>query len=328
MNNQTINAFCKNRIYRLIQLTIIATTVFSISCAIFTGPSGLVEVSTVYGFVTDQEYTPVEGVEITIAGEEQVIALTNSAGYYIISDLAPGDYNLIFARPNYESKTISINIKAGEKIELDQIMNRVEAKKGIIRGIVLDYLTNEPLVAQITIMELNRTVSSDNKGNFEFYDVPTGKYLLKVQALDYVTSQTDATVTPDKPSEQVIRIFREGSIIVLEGVEFEFNSAKLKPESYPVLDNAAMILTKHPEIDVEIQGHTDNIGSEEYNKKLSQKRAEAVQQYLIDKHMIEPVRLIPIGYGESCPVADNSTEQGRQKNRRVEFFILEHKPEE
>ncbi|MGQ9818294.1 MAG: carboxypeptidase regulatory-like domain-containing protein, partial [bacterium] len=94
-----------------------------------------------------------------------------------------------------------------------------------------------------TIMELNRTVSSDNKGNFEFYDVPTGKYLLKVQALDYVTSQTDATVTPDKPSEQVIRIFREGSIIVLEGVEFEFNSAKLKPESYPVLDNAAMILT-------------------------------------------------------------------------------------
>ncbi|MGQ9818175.1 MAG: carboxypeptidase-like regulatory domain-containing protein, partial [bacterium] len=137
MNNQTINAFCKNRIYRLIQLTIIATTVFSISCAIFTGPSGLVEVCTVYGFVTDQEYTPVEGVEITIAGEEQVIALTNSAGYYIISDLAPGDYNLIFARPNYESKTISINIKAGEKIELDQIMNRVEAKKGIIRGIVL-----------------------------------------------------------------------------------------------------------------------------------------------------------------------------------------------
>ncbi|MGQ9818295.1 MAG: OmpA family protein [bacterium] len=77
-----------------------------------------------------------------------------------------------------------------------------------------------------------------------------------------------------------------------------------------------------------MQRHTDNIGSEEYNKKLSQKRAEAVQQYLIDKHMIEPVRLIPIGYGESCPVADNSTEQGRQKNRRVEFFILEHKPEE
>lgn len=313
---------CKKRVLSLLLLPLCIATFSVISCAIFTGPSGLVEVSAVYGFVTDQEYTPIEGVEITIAGEEQVIAMTNSAGYYIISDLAPGDYNLIFARPNYGSKNISINIKAGEKLELDQILNRVEAKKGIIRGIVLDYLTNEPLVAQVTILELNRTVSSDNKGNFEFTDVPTGKYLLKVQALEYVTSQTDAPVTPDKPSEQIIRIFREGSIIVLEGVEFEFNSAKLKPESYPVLDNAAMILTKHPEIDVEIQGHTDNIGSEKYNKKLSQKRAESVQQYLIDKHMIEPVRLIPIGYGESCPVADNSTEQGRQKNRRVEFFIM------
>lgn len=322
MYKQQQTRICKKRVLSLVLLPLCIATFSVISCTIFTGPSGLVEVSAVYGFVTDQEYTPIEGVEITIAGEEQVIALTNSAGYYIISDLAPGDYNLIFARPNYESKTISINIKAGEKIELDQILQRVEAKKGIIRGIVLDYLTNEPLVAQITIRELNRTVSSDNKGNFEFTDVPTGKYLLRVQALDYVTSQTDATVTPDKPSEQIIRIFREGSIIVLEGVEFEFNSAKLKPESYPVLDNAAMILTKHPEIDVEIQGHTDNIGSEEYNKRLSQKRAESVQQYLIDKHMIEPVRLLPIGYGESCPVADNSTEQGRQKNRRVEFFIM------
>ncbi len=319
---------CKKRIYTLLIISLISAALTVISCAIFTGTSGLVEVGAIYGFVTDQEYTPIEGVEITIAGEVQVLGITNSAGYYIISDLAPGDYSLIFSRPGFEPKSVSCNIKAGEKIELDQILNRVEAKKGIIRGIVLDYLTNEPLVAQITIIELNRTVFSDNKGNFEFTDVPAGKYLLKVQALEYVTSQTDATVTPDKPSEQIIRIFREGSIIVLEGVEFEFNSAKLKPESYPILDDAAMILTKHPEIDVEIQGHTDNIGSDAYNKKLSQKRAEAVRDYLIDKHMIEPVRLIPIGYGESCPVADNATEQGRQKNRRVEFFILEHKPEE
>ncbi|MEO0183664.1 MAG: OmpA family protein, partial [candidate division WOR-3 bacterium] len=85
------------------------------------------------------------------------------------------------------------------------------------------------------------------------------------------------------------------------------------------------ILTMHPEIEVEIQGHTDDIGADAYNLKLSQKRAEAVRDYLINKHMIEPVRLIPVGYGERRPIADNSTEEGRRKNRRVEFLILHEK---
>ncbi len=291
------------------------------SCA-FIGTSGLVEVGTVYGFVTDEEYTPVEGVEITIAGEEGMVTYTNSAGYYIVTDLLPGDYSLVFTRAGYESRSISCNIVAGKKIALDQVLKRYEAKKGIIRGLVVDYLTNEPLVAQVTIVDLNNSVYSDKNGFFEFEEVPTGIYLLKIQAINYVTSQTDVTVLAGKPVDLMIRIFREGSSIMLYGVEFEFNSAKLKPESCPVLDDAARILTMHPEIDVEVQGHTDDIGSDAYNLKLSQKRAESVRQYLIDVHMIEPVRLIPVGYGERKPIADNTTEQGRQKNRRVEFLIL------
>lgn len=310
-----------------IKIILSAIILFFLSCAFFT-TSGLVEVGTIFGFVTDDEYLPIPGVEVAIEGEQGSITFTNSAGYYIISDLPSGEHNLIFSHPEFEPRSITIHLKPGEKLEFDQVLKRIGTRQGIIKGVVLDYLTNEPLVAQVTIVELNRTVVSEKNGNFEFSEVPAGKYLLKVQALEYVTSHTDVTVLSDKTSEVIIRIFREGSIIVLEGVEFEFNSAKLKPESYPVLDNAAMILTKHPEIDVEIQGHTDNIGSDAYNKKLSQKRAEAVRDYLITKHMIEPVRLIPIGYGESCPVADNSTEEGRQKNRRVEFFILEHKSTE
>ncbi|MEO0185360.1 MAG: DUF2012 domain-containing protein [candidate division WOR-3 bacterium] len=296
------------------------------SCAIFT-TSGLVEVGAIYGFVNDEQYTPIEGVEITIAGQEGIITYTNSAGYYILQDLAPGDYSIIYSRPGYESKTVSCNIEAGKKIELDQVLRRGEVKKGGVRGIIADYLTNEPLVAQVTIIELNLTVVSDKNGFFEFEDVPAGTYLLKVQAMNYVTSQTDVVVVSGKFTDQMIRIFREGSSIVLYGVEFEFNKADIKPESYPVLDDAARILTMHPEIDVEIQGHTDDIGSDAYNLKLSQKRAESVRQYLIDVHMIEPVRLIPVGYGERRPIADNLTEQGRQKNRRVEFLILEEKEE-
>ncbi len=297
---------------------------FFVSCAIFTS-SGLVEVGSIYGFVNDEEFEPIEGVEVSVAGEGGMITYTNSAGYYILQDLPPGDLNLIFSRPGFESKTISCKIEAGKKIELDQILKRIGIKTGSIRGIIADYITNEPLVAEVTIMELNRSVTSDKNGFFEFDNIPAGFYLLKVQALNYVTSQTDIKVESGKSTEQMIRIFREGSSIILHGVEFEFNSAKLKPESYPVLDDAARILTMHPEIDVEVQGHTDDIGSDAYNLRLSQKRAEAVRDYLIDVHMIEPVRLIPVGYGERRPIADNSTEEGRQKNRRVEFLILKEK---
>ncbi|MEO0095415.1 MAG: carboxypeptidase regulatory-like domain-containing protein [candidate division WOR-3 bacterium] len=310
--------------FRISVLFLVLIFCFFVSCAFFTS-SGLVEVGSIFGFVNDEEYEPLEGVEVSVAGEGGMTVYTNSAGYYILQDLPPGDLNLIFTRPGFESKTISCKVEAGKKIELDQILKRIGTKTGSIKGIIADYLTNEPLVADVTLMELNRTTSSDKNGFFEFENVPAGFYLLKVQALNYVTSQTDIKVEPGKSTDQMIRIFREGSSIILHGVEFEFNSAKLKPESYPVLDDAARILTMHPEIDVEIQGHTDDIGSDAYNLKLSQKRAEAVRDYLIDKHMIEPVRLIPVGYGERRPIADNSTEEGRQKNRRVEFLILKEK---
>ncbi len=310
--------------FRIFVLLLLFVFCCFVSCALFTS-SGLIEVGSIYGFVTDEEYEPLEGVEVSVAGEGGMLTYTNSAGYYILKDLSPGDLNLIFTRPGFESKIISSKIEAGKKIELDQILKRIGTKTGSIKGIIADYLTNEPLVAEVTIMELNRTTSSDKNGFFEFENIPAGFYLLKVQALNYVTSQTDIKVESGKSTEQMLRIFREGSSIILHGVEFEFNSAKLKIESYPVLDDAARILTMHPEIDVEVQGHTDHIGSDEYNLKLSQKRAEAVRDYLIDKHMIEPVRLIPVGYGERKPIADNSTEEGRQKNRRVEFLILKEK---
>uniref|UniRef100_A0A7V0Z5U8 Carboxypeptidase regulatory-like domain-containing protein n=1 Tax=candidate division WOR-3 bacterium TaxID=2052148 RepID=A0A7V0Z5U8_UNCW3 len=146
---------------------------FFISCAIFTS-SGLVEVGSIYGFVNDEEYEPVEGVEVSVAGEGGMITYTNSAGYYILQDLPPGDLNLIFSRSGFESKTILCKVEAGKKLELDQILKRIGIKTGSIRGIIADYITNEPLVAEVTIIELNRTATSDKNGFFEFDNVPAG----------------------------------------------------------------------------------------------------------------------------------------------------------
>jgi outer membrane protein OmpA-like peptidoglycan-associated protein len=121
------------------------------------------------------------------------------------------------------------------------------------------------------------------------------------------------------PDEVPPPIVEKGERIVLQGVNFELNSAELTPESYSILDNVFESLSYDPEIQVEIRGYTDNTGGLEYNMKLSQSRAETVRRYLIEKG-IDSYRLKANGYGPENPIADNSLPEGRAKNRRIEFY--------
>lgn len=111
--------------------------------------------------------------------------------------------------------------------------------------------------------------------------------------------------------------------IRLEGVNFEYDSAELTPESLPVLDKSGQLLVDVPEMRVRIEGHTDSDGTAEYNQGLSQRRAEAVKLYLVKRFNLDAKRIEARGYGESMPVASNETPQGKALNRRVEFVILE-----
>lgn len=107
--------------------------------------------------------------------------------------------------------------------------------------------------------------------------------------------------------------------LVLEGVNFDHDRAALRQDAYPVLDQAAADLKEWGDVKVEINGYTDSRGKAGYNLKLSQRRAEAVRQYLISKG-IAADRLTAKGFGEAHPVADNKTAEGRFKNRRVELI--------
>jgi OOP family OmpA-OmpF porin len=107
---------------------------------------------------------------------------------------------------------------------------------------------------------------------------------------------------------------------VLIGVNFAFNSSKLSGEAFPILYDAAKTLLKNPDVKVEIQGYCDYIGSDAYNKKLSQRRAETVKDYLESKGVASS-RLTAVGYGKTDFVADNKTEDGRAANRRIEFKV-------
>jgi OOP family OmpA-OmpF porin len=107
--------------------------------------------------------------------------------------------------------------------------------------------------------------------------------------------------------------------LILEGVNFDNDKATLHPEAIAILDQAAATLQEWGDVKVEVAGHTDSVASDAYNLQLSQRRANAVRDYLISKG-IAAERLTAKGYGESMPIADNATEEGRFKNRRVELI--------
>jgi outer membrane protein OmpA-like peptidoglycan-associated protein len=110
--------------------------------------------------------------------------------------------------------------------------------------------------------------------------------------------------------------------IVLQSVHFEFDKSRLTPIGRQVLDEAAQKLQENPNLSVEIEGHTDSIGTELYNLGLGKRRAEVVKGYLVLRHQVDPKRMTTLSYGEARPIADNRTEQGRALNRRVEFKVL------
>jgi len=126
---------------------------------------------------------------------------------------------------------------------------------------------------------------------------------------------------PPKPVE--VEVVAEEKIVITQKIHFEFNKSTIRPISYPILDDVAYLLQINPQIRrVRVEGHTDWIGSDAYNQKLSERRAAAVRDYLIGKG-IAADRMIAVGYGEARPIADNNTTQGRARNRRTEFTVLE-----
>jgi large repetitive protein len=121
--------------------------------------------------------------------------------------------------------------------------------------------------------------------------------------------------------KQLVRI-GDGKLEILDIVYFALNKALIQPRSFPLLDDVARVLAAHPEIvRVRVEGHTDSKGNDAYNKKLSQRRADAVMSYLITKG-IAAARLEAQGFGEDVPKADNGSADGRATNRRVEFTII------
>lgn len=207
-----------------------------------------------------------------------------------------------------------------------------------VKGKLMDAKTDLPLGATIVYerlpdgRRLGIIESSPTTGEFDL-KLPMGyfysfhaeakNYISESRNLDLRNLRRDRKAQVDfklKPIE-IVPIEKE-AIVRLNNVFFDFNKAILKPESFPELDRVVALMNERPGMTIEVDGHTDNIGTNEYNQKLSEKRAGAVKAYLITKG-IDKTRIDAKGFGETRPLVSNDDEiDGREINRRVEFKIL------
>jgi outer membrane protein OmpA-like peptidoglycan-associated protein len=121
-----------------------------------------------------------------------------------------------------------------------------------------------------------------------------------------------------------VDVVRNGDNITLDvpgGVTFAFNSSELNSQFYPVLDKVSTTLAEYDKTIIEVAGHTDSVGSDQYNQQLSERRANSVAAYLAS-HGVDRARMVTVGGGEAHPVASNDTDAGRAQNRRVEITIV------
>jgi len=213
--------------------------------------------------------------------------------------------------------------------ELGKIKPKTSA---CIRGYVIEQGTGVKLAnAEVTVLDsagnIVRKVMSDANGFYEACNVPFGKYDLSGNKKGYMYNLVeDVEVKPehvDTGVNQDIELvkFEVGMKIVLKNIFYDVAKATLRPESAAELDRLVRIMDQNPTLVVELGGHTDSDGTDDYNQKLSQARTQSVVDYLTDAGVAEN-RLVAKGYGEKEPIAPNDTKENKQLNRRTEFKVL------
>ncbi len=201
--------------------------------------------------------------------------------------------------------------------------------KVALQGRVADAKTGDPVSADITVIDLTNNESvatghTDPDGKYNVRVRAPGKYSVTAESNGYLFGtayfevDNQGRILSSHPDIKLSKA-QGGRTRLL--VFFDFGKSDLSGSSYPELDRAVRLMKAVPTMKVEIAGYTDSIGSVEYNRDLSERRANAVRTYLTKKG-IPGTRVVAKGYGEQSPIADNSTEAGRAENRRVEFVVL------
>jgi outer membrane protein OmpA-like peptidoglycan-associated protein len=282
---------------------------------------------TLMGKIESADGKPIAGIISFDNPKMRPIAANPDTGQFE-EKVEPGTFRIKATAAGFEPAVTTVTLQSGGTALQNFVLSPV-ITAGTLAGSVVDAKTGKGLYAVISSPtgEFSNIVADPDSGRF-VQKLPAGKYMVKAAAPNYKAEEKEVVIengkTVDVPFQLTgfdkINITRE-KIEIKEKIRFANGKDTILFDSYPLLDEIGQAIQDNPKMQVSIEGHTDSNGSDAFNLKLSQKRAEAVRDYLIARG-IQADRLKATGYGETKPIAPNDTEEGREKNRRVEFNII------
>lgn len=273
--------------------------------------------------VVDPTGRPVSGATLTVA--DKVVPLAEN-GMTVLDGLAGSRVAVAASAPGFrDAPAEAIQLSPG-------MMTRRIRLRPTPRPVAIQVLdaAQKPIAATVRLSGPGRPVATSSLTDGKAAaNVLPGTWQVLVEARGYGAWRADVPVAPGVTPLPIVATLSEvraevtaTGVNLREQVQFDFAQATIRPDSYPLLEQIAAILLLHPEIGrVEVQGHTDARGTDVYNLDLSQRRAEAVVAYLV-RRGLDPARLVANGYGATRPLATNDTEEGRTRNRRVQFELI------
>lgn len=293
------------------------------------------------GFVHEQGKTdPIAHAIVKYDGHPEMSPLATGDDGKFGDDLSPGDYKYNVTADGYKPGTCDAKVPtAGGDVPVDCALEALP-KVGTIVATVRDADTNAGIgavtVRMVDAQKKESLLTSDGSGAVKVENLMPGTveftisadgYLTLVQTAEVKVRQTvnvDLVLRP-KPKTAAVEVGKT-EIKIKQQIQFALDSSVILPESFGLMNEIADVLIRNPRIKrVEIQGHTDNTGTPEHNKQLSQQRAESVRLWLT-QHGVGGDRLVAAGYGQEKPLVPNVTANNRARNRRVQFQILDQDP--
>ena len=292
-----------------------------------------------YTVVDTETNKPVNAAVAVKENGQTIHSLTcDENGQAKISLPADKTYTFEYAAENYISQSETINLSGANRgIQKNIIL--VPVQKAIIieepRQIdatisVLDSKTGNPLKAIIELKKdgkVIQTINCDNNGQALITIEENKDYAITVNSDGYLYQydKLDFGAISKNPKREfkLDPIVKKETNIELRPITFQTGLGNISPESKETLNIILRMLKENPAMQIEISGHADNVGNKDSNKRLSLKRAQAIVDYLVAEGA-KPEQLKTTGYGSDRPIADNSTEEGRSKNRRVEFKVSKY----
>ncbi|HTH55508.1 MAG TPA: OmpA family protein [Cyclobacteriaceae bacterium] len=309
---------------------LLALFVFTVSVALAKDESFKIQVKGKVDCITSSMGIPAK-VSILANGLNLAIE-TDNEGKFATTFTAVPTFTVTVRAAGYEEleQTLSVkNLKSDSVIQISASLIPVEKTK--LSGMVFDKKTSKPIRAELDLYLDNDVVKQDVEviegGKYGESLLDFGWYIIEISAKGYLNlSDTVWVMNCNRPvlhRDYYLTPIEAGLVVRLKNIQFNFGKTTLHTDSYDELKDVAEWLQKNPSLKLEIGGHTDSDGPDDYNLWLSQARAQAVVDYVISQGASKE-QLVAKGYGETKPVAEGESMQAKSTNRRVEFTILEN----